>query len=306
MDKFVQRTFHLFETLVGEAPCKEWKAIVDRVTKCARWKDENGNRKTNPRGHTWESLELCQRKFLLQVFKKDAAETQRLYMSHGLRKPGRMTIRQFIQRLQKLSRDIRYLPTLFDSDMAAPGTERMNRPFTEFELCDIVLRCCKQEWVDQYYLVNQQIPTSVADQVESTHQRKASAKAQPKNKPKATSRGGANGCDDKRSRDHKGKRGGGSRRSEKFCHRCKTHGGPYTTHNTSDCQKYDADADGNIKPDFGRRGGACNNNAQVKNAFALLKKDIDSLTKTMEKVKKSSKKSKKRRIRYESDSSDSD
>jgi len=30
-------------------------------------------------------------------------------------------------------------------------------------------------------------------------------------------------------------------RSEKFCQRCKTHGGPHQTHNTSDCRKYDKD-----------------------------------------------------------------
>ena len=29
--------------------------------------------------------------------------------------------------------------------------------------------------------------------------------------------------------------------SEKFCQRCKTHGGPHQTHNTNDCRKYDKD-----------------------------------------------------------------
>jgi hypothetical protein len=29
-------------------------------------------------------------------------------------------------------------------------------------------------------------------------------------------------------------------RSEKFCQRCKAHGGPFTTHNTLDCHPYDS------------------------------------------------------------------
>jgi hypothetical protein len=51
---------------------------------------------------------------------------------------------------------------------------------------------------------------------------------------------------DGKGKPKKGTSGGGSSnrvpkkaRAERFCQRCKTHGGPHQTHNTSDCHRHD-------------------------------------------------------------------
>ncbi len=53
--------------------------------------------------------------------------------------------------------------------------------------------------------------------------------------------GGANPGSKKRPSGGSSERVPKKVRSEKFCQRCKTHGGPHLTHNTSDCRKYDKD-----------------------------------------------------------------
>ena len=103
-------------------------------------------------GQTWLSLRLCQREFLLEVFQKDAAEKQRDYIQYQLKKPSEMSLRNWVARLRYLSRAIKYLPCLADSEDAPPGMERNNRDLTEYELCGVIMRAIKQKWIDMYRL----------------------------------------------------------------------------------------------------------------------------------------------------------
>jgi hypothetical protein len=86
---------------------------------------------------------------------------------------------------------------------------------------------------------------------------------------------------------------------EKHCNLCKKHGGAHTTHNTGECRKYKKD--GTEKSSFrtakkgGKRSYPANQN------FAQLTKKIEKLEKAL---KKSGKKSKKRR--YEDSDSNSE
>jgi hypothetical protein len=61
---------------------------------------------------------------------------------------------------------------------------------------------------------------------------------------KAEAKGGTAPAKAKSNPKHKASRGPTGRvpkkgRSEKFCQQCKAHGGPFTTHNTLDCCRYD-------------------------------------------------------------------
>jgi hypothetical protein len=56
----------------------------------------------------------------------------------------------------------------------------------------------------------------------------SSAPSEPKGNPKCKASGGLTGRVPKKAC------------SEKFCQRCKAHGGPFTTHNTLDCLCYDS------------------------------------------------------------------
>ncbi len=93
----------------------------------------------------------------------------------------------------------------------------------------------------------------------------------------------------RRSRD----RGGRSERvpkkvrSEKFCQRCKTHGGPHLTHNTSDCHKYDKDG----KP-LGTAPGKSSDAGKPRKKFGG-DKQLAYMTAMFESIQKGLKKQKK-------------
>jgi hypothetical protein len=88
-------------------------------------------------------------------------------------------------------------------------------------------------------------------------------------------------------------------RFAKNCDLCKEHGGTHTTHNTSECRKYEKD--GTEKSSFcaAKKGGK--RNYPSNQNFAQLTKKIEKLEKAL---KKSGKKGKK--CRYEDSDSDSE
>jgi hypothetical protein len=59
----------------------------------------------------------------LIVFPADAAEKQRYYMQQMIKKPQRVTVRQFVSHMGVLNDYLAYLPTVFDSSMAIAGTK---------------------------------------------------------------------------------------------------------------------------------------------------------------------------------------
>ena len=65
----------------------------------------------------------CMTFYLLSVFRSDAAETQHFYISNGLKKPNRVPIRQFVQRIQQQNNYLHLLPCLFYSKRATKLTK---------------------------------------------------------------------------------------------------------------------------------------------------------------------------------------
>jgi hypothetical protein len=59
-------------------------------------------------------------------------------MQQMIKKPQRVTVRQFVSRMGVLNDYLAYLPTVFDSLMAIAGTKKMNMPFDEADLARIV------------------------------------------------------------------------------------------------------------------------------------------------------------------------
>jgi hypothetical protein len=55
-----------------------------------------------------------------------------------------------MSRMGVLNDYLAYLPTVFDSLMAAAGTKKMNVPFNEADLARIVLNSVPSSWVNQY------------------------------------------------------------------------------------------------------------------------------------------------------------
>ncbi len=94
----------------------------------------------------------------LTIFPADAAEKQRYYMQQTIKKPKRVTVRQFVSCMGVLNDYLAYLPMVFDSSMAITGTKKMNVLFDEADLARIVLNLVPSSWVNQYIMMHSTLP----------------------------------------------------------------------------------------------------------------------------------------------------
>jgi hypothetical protein len=70
---------------------------------------------------------------LQMVFRSDVVETQKFYISNRLKKPNRIPIREFVQRIQQLNGYLDLLPCLFYSDCTTKLTKVLE-PFDDVDL----------------------------------------------------------------------------------------------------------------------------------------------------------------------------
>jgi hypothetical protein len=86
------------------------------------------------------------------VFPNNAAEQEKYYLSNVLKKPQRVGVRQFIQRIEQLNAYVAQLPCWYYSPSYMVGMTPANVPFSEADLASHVLRMCLHQWQDQYNL----------------------------------------------------------------------------------------------------------------------------------------------------------
>jgi hypothetical protein len=132
--------------------------------------------------------------------------------------------------------------------MAVADTKKGKVPLDEADLAGIVLKlkAVPTSWVNQYNLTHSTLPKSprllLPDLENIEHvmneKRAESAKARGKD---GTSFSGAKSIPKKRASTGSSERVRKKARSAKFCQHCKNNGGPYTSHNTKECHKYDKD-----------------------------------------------------------------
>jgi hypothetical protein len=216
-----------------------------------------------------------------------------------------------ISRVQQLSGYIEYLPTLKDSPRAVATTKRGNVPFEAADLASIILAALPLSWQNQYNMTHSTVPESprvlmpeleniervMMERYDSKHKSKDRAVAASPNKGKPN-KGSSNGGSSKSAPK--------KARTEKFCQRCKTHGGSYQTHNTNECRRYDKD--GKPTGQFGskpsekhkpfKKGG--------EKGLAYMTSMLEAIAKGQKKAAKKSGKKRNRRSRYDDSSSDSD
>jgi hypothetical protein len=231
---------------------------------------------------------------LLTVFPNNAAEQKRYYITNVLKKPQRVSICQFVQRVEQLNSYVSQLPCWYYSPSVKVKTVPMNVSFPEADLASHVLRMCPYTWQDQYNLHEKGgAPTDMRSLLQSLKAiermcgMEGSNKSNPSrdekslhSKKKGTKRPGTESC-----------------RVPKKVH-TKKHGGAYTTHNTRDCPRFEKD--GTEKSDFcaAKKGGKKPN--PTKQSFAQLSKKLDKLEKVLK--KQDTKKRKRRCSDSDSDS----
>ncbi len=248
----------------------------------------------------------------LTVYSIDAAEQQRLYILCHLKKLARSSIQAHMTRMETLNKYLEQLPMIKNSPQAAASTEYGNVPFNESTLASILLNHLPVAWRNQYNVTHPIVPESLRailldlENLEKVLVEKSNEAARANKAKVATAA--------KMAGEHvprKGKRahGGGPEkgtpkkgRTDKFCKWCKAVDGPFTTHNTTECRRFNKDGsqkDRLTKPfDSAKK--------PWKKPGSGDPAQMAYLTEEMAKLKKRLKKSKKRSKKRARDSSDSD
>ncbi len=84
----ITQVFQLYSNLLTEEARRPWNKILGEQVEVAPWTDLFGIEHSEARGRMWQSFMDCVTFHLLTVFHSDAAETQRFYISNGLKKPN--------------------------------------------------------------------------------------------------------------------------------------------------------------------------------------------------------------------------
>ncbi len=212
-----------------------WNKIVREQREADPYKDLDGMSRKGPRRLPWESFNACIMFHLLTVFPNNAAEQEKYYLSNVLKKPQRVGIHQFIQRVKQLNACNAKLPCWYYSSSYVTGMMPVNDQFTEADLVSHVLRICPHQWQDQYNLQEKGMtPIDI-------HSLQASLKAiecvctpnkahvQSGEKAFHKNKAGA-----KRPSTGAMKQAHKEVRFERSCELCKKHGGTHTTHTNKD------------------------------------------------------------------------
>ena len=306
IESLIAQVFQLYSNLLTEEARRPWCKILGEQIDVTPWVDLYGVEHASKRHRSWKSFMECVTFHLLSVFRSDAAETQRFYISNGLKKPNRVPIRQFVQRVQQLNGYLHLLPCLFFSERATKLTKEVE-PFDDADLASHILRMVPKHWQDQYELTGGTVPQSVRKLLEALERiEKAFPTEKEREGPKASMTGG--GSSKKRMVSFSDRIPKKSRKEAKHCALCKKHGGAQNTHNTGDCRKYEKD--GTPKRAFAGKGAQQQRNPRNRNApresnnsYAQLSAKIAKLEKSNKKLKRANKKRKRDR---NSDSDDSD
>ena len=107
--------FQLYGNLLTDEACQPWEKIVKAQTDTIPQEDLRGEVHEGKAGKTWTSFLECVTFHLQSVFRPDAAEAVKFYITNTLKKPNRVPIRQFFVRVEQLNSYLENLPSLFQS-----------------------------------------------------------------------------------------------------------------------------------------------------------------------------------------------
>jgi hypothetical protein len=241
--------FQFYANLLSADAKYTLSKIVKKQIEADPFKDLQGVSRKGPRGLLQESFDDCVMFHLLTVFPNNAAEQEKYYLSNVLKKPQRVGVRQFIQRIEQLNAYVAQLLCWFYSPSYNPGMTPANVPFTNNDLASCLLQMCLYQWQDQYNLHKKEMTPM------DMHSLQASLKAIERM------------CTQEKAHAQSGKKASqksetGTKRPstgatklvpkkvcfEKSCKLCKKHGGMHTTHTTKDYCRYKKD--GTVKANF--------------------------------------------------------
>jgi hypothetical protein len=221
--------------------------------------------------------------------------------------------------METLNKYLGLLPTIKNSPQAVVSTELGNVPFNKTTLVSIILNHLPVAWRTQYALTHTLVPESPRailfdlENIKKLFAEKTNKAARANKAKVATAAKLANeripkkrthgGGPDKGNPSKKG-------RTTKYCKWCKTVNGPFTTHNTDECRRFNKDGSQKDRPtkpfDSAKKPAWKKPSGGDSTQMAYLTEEMSKMTKLVKKLKKSKKHSKKRARDSSESDSDSD
>jgi hypothetical protein len=97
------KTFELYGNLLSDKAQQPWKKIIKAQVTRAPWEDIKGVTHMETPTKTWDLFHECITFHLLQVFHHDADKALKYYITNSLKKPNRVSIRQFFVQVEQLN-----------------------------------------------------------------------------------------------------------------------------------------------------------------------------------------------------------
>jgi hypothetical protein len=132
------RVFELYANLLSDEARQTWEKIVKAQTKTAPWEDLKGTVHTEQGKKTWESFLHCVNFHLRTVFRHDAGELVKYYITNVLKKPNQVPVRQFIKRVEQLNSYLKMLLCLHYSPKANSAMKPV-KPLDNSDLANQIL-----------------------------------------------------------------------------------------------------------------------------------------------------------------------
>ncbi len=245
MTAAASKMFSFYSNLLSLESKYLWNKIVGEQTESDPYVNLQDDSLEGPRGMSRKSFNNCVMFHLLTAFPINAAEQEKYYISNVLKKPQHINVCQFVHRVEQLNAYITQMPCFYYSPTANASTKPENVPFTEAELGAHVLHMCPLPWQDQYNmnekgmtLMDMRSLLTSLEAIEHvcTYEKGESDTFEKSNKSS--------------NKGEKGKKCPGTNSTvwvpkkvhfEKHCDLRKKHGGAHTTHNTSDCCRFEKD-----------------------------------------------------------------
>ena len=309
--------FDYMEQLLDESLHAEWQKVVTKVCESTTYVDNNGVETINgaARGKTFEMLKVCYLEMVKWSTKQNAAELHRAYISTCVKMPPPevhpVTAAQYITRMEDCNSYLTYLPCLKQVRGSPTNMARADVPFTDTELCSIILSGLDIRLTTAYWALkgSNHVPTSVVDlkndlesiepQVELARNSKSSGK-------KDASKSGDNGkqnsgkrkaapSTDSGPRKTNNSKGYAKTKKQRLCQKCAKHSPAIkNTHNTADCRKWDDN--GNAMDGYkGKRTHNNVSNHQMKEMVAMFSQALDSAKDRKRKSGKSTRSNKRQK-----------
>jgi len=162
VEHIASQIFQLYSNFLSEKARQPWNKILAKQIDSSPWKDLGGVVYNSPRNKTWDSFKECVTLHMLTVFRNDTTEAQRYYNSNCLKKPNRVPIRQFVQRVQQLNNYLDLLSCLYQSNRVTKTTKKVG-PIKNADLAGQILCMCPWTWQAQYTLKADTVPQCVCD-----------------------------------------------------------------------------------------------------------------------------------------------